>query len=83
MSINDLIDKENLVCTFCGKGPVVGVTFAIDVEIEDDDQRTPGDVDPNSIVAVCKVHLPILQEQFEREVKESHVAELHEEDNDA
>jgi len=31
----DLIDRENLVCTYCGEKPVVGVTFAIDAEIAD------------------------------------------------
>ena len=80
MGIMDLIDKEKLVCSFCGKTPVVGVTFAVDAEVMDGVAQT-GEVDPSSIVAVCKEHLPILQEQFENEVKGGGiVAELGEDD---
>jgi len=81
MSIIDLIDRDKLVCTFCGKIPVVGVTFAVDAEVEDG-VATPGEVDPSSIIAVCKAHLPILQEQFEKEVANSEVvAEITETDD--
>lgn len=80
MGIMDLIDRENLVCTFCGKKPVVGVTFAVDAELEDGVAISHG-VDKASIIATCKEHLPILQEQFEKDMKDVEVVEL-DEDND-
>ena len=67
MGIMDLIDRENLVCTYCGKKPVVGVTFAVEAEVEDG-KATSGELDKTSIIATCKEHLPILQEMFEKEV---------------
>ena len=71
MSLFDLIDRENLVCTYCGKKPVVGVTFAIDAEIDPEGEAVSRELVKNSIIATCKEHLPILQEKFEKEVAES------------
>jgi len=80
MGFMDLIDKDKLVCTFCQKTPVVGVTFAVDAEVEGNEMLSR-EVDQSSIIAVCKEHLPILQEQFENEVKGGGiVAELGEDD---
>jgi hypothetical protein len=67
MGIMDLIDRENLVCTYCGKKPVVGVTFAVEAEIEKG-ETVSSELDKTSIIATCKEHLPILQEMFEKEV---------------
>jgi hypothetical protein len=71
MGILDLLDRENLVCTYCGNKPVVGVTFAIDAEIEPDGEVLPKELVEKSVIAVCKEHLPILQEKFEKDVAES------------
>jgi len=70
MGLMDLIDRENLVCTYCGKKPVVGVTFAVDAEIEDG-ETVSRELDKSSIIATCKEHLPILQEMFEKEVQDA------------
>ena len=67
MGIMELIDRENLVCTYCGKKPVVGVTFAVEAEIEEG-ETVSSELDKTSIIATCKEHLPILQEMFEKEV---------------
>lgn len=86
MSLLDLVNKENLVCTFCGAKPVVGVTFAIDAEIDPEEGTVSKELVANSIIATCKQHLPILQERFEKEMKEAElVGELSEDelnDND-
>ena len=70
MGIMDIIDRENLVCTFCGKKPVVGVTFAVDAEVDGETVLSQALVE-KSLIATCKEHLPILQEKFEKEVKDS------------
>jgi hypothetical protein len=64
MGFLDQIDKDSLVCTFCGKKPVVAFTFAIDVE----GWSFSSELVQDSIVATCKEHVAILQEQFEKEV---------------
>lgn len=69
MGFLDQIDKDSLVCTFCGKKPVVGYTFAVDAEIDIESESFSRELVENSIVAACKEHVSILQEQFEREVK--------------
>ena len=66
--IMSLIDRENLVCTFCGKKPVVAFTFALDAEIVEG-VPVNQELVQNSVVATCKDHVSILQEQFEKEVK--------------
>jgi len=73
MGVMDLIDKSNLVCTYCGKQPVVGFTFEVDAEIDAAGETLASAVDQKSIIAVCKEHLPILQEKFEREVKDADI----------
>jgi hypothetical protein len=75
MSFLDLVNKENLVCTYCGKKPVVGVTFAIDAEIDPENETVSRELVENSIIATCKEHLPILQEQFEKEMKGAELVE--------
>lgn len=83
MSLLDLVNKENLVCTFCGAKPVVGVTFAIDAEIDPEEGTVSKELVANSIIATCKQHLPILQERFEKEMKEAElVGELSEDELD-
>ena len=72
MGIMDIIDRENLVCTYCQKKPVVGVTFAVEAEIENG-ETISRELDKTSIIAVCKEHLPILQEQFEKELENSDI----------
>ena len=80
MSLLDLVNKENLVCTFCGAKPVVGVTFAIDAEIDPEEGTVSKELVTNSIIATCKEHLPILQEKFEKEMKDAElIGELPEE----
>jgi hypothetical protein len=64
VSFLDQVDKDSLICTFCGKKPVVAYTFAMDVE----GGKMTGDLVKDSIVATCKDHVSILQEQFEKEV---------------
>ena len=70
--IDQFVDKDSLVCTFCGKKPVVAYTFAVDAEI---DTEGGSPISPelvqDSIVATCKEHMPILQERFEKEVKDA------------
>jgi hypothetical protein len=62
------IDKDSLVCTFCGKKPVVGYTFAVDAEIDlESGSFVNRQLVEDSIIATCKEHLPILQEQFDKE----------------
>ena len=73
MGIIDLIDKEKLVCTYCGRKPIVGFTFAVDVEISPADETITRELDQSSIIAVCKEHLPILQERFEKEMRDAEV----------
>lgn len=81
MSLLDLVNKENLVCTFCGAKPVVGVTFAIDAEIDPENETVTRELVANSIIATCKEHLPILQEKFEKELKDAElVGELSEDE---
>ena len=83
MSLLDLVNKENLVCTFCGAKPVVGVTFAIDAEIDSEEGTVSKELVANSIIATCKEHLPILQEKFEKELKDAElVGELSEDELD-
>lgn len=77
MSLLDLVNKENLVCTFCGAKPVVGVTFAIDAEIDPEEGTVSRELVANSIIATCKDHLPILQEQFEKEMKDAELIETN------
>jgi hypothetical protein len=72
MGIMDLIDRENLVCTFCGEKPVVGVTFAVDAEIENG-ETISRELVQKSVIATCKEHLPILQEKFEKEMKDADI----------
>jgi hypothetical protein len=57
-------DTDKLVCTFCGERPVVGFTFVVSGESFDASTPLEG-LDEKSFVAVCKKHLPILQEQME------------------
>lgn len=64
---DEFIDKAGLVCTFCGKKPVVGYTFSVDAEIDDEGTLTR-ELIQDSIIATCEEHLPILQEKFEKEV---------------
>jgi hypothetical protein len=68
MGFLDEIDKDSLICTFCGNKPVVAYTFAIDAEIDGGTTVARGFV-KDSLVATCKEHVSILQEQFEKEVK--------------
>jgi thymidine kinase len=84
MGILDQIDKDKLVCTFCGKQPVVAFTFALDAEI---DPTTGNPVNrelvQDSIVATCKDHVSILQEQFEKELRDAdYVGELDEDSDE-
>lgn len=71
MGILDLLDRENLVCTFCGEKPVVGVTFEVDAEVDDSGAPVSHELIKTSLVAVCKAHLPILQEKFEKEAQDA------------
>ena len=67
MSTIGSFDPKDLVCTFCGKTPVVGFTFVVNSSSLDEALKVnPDEVDEKSIVAVCKDHLPILQEQVEQ-----------------
>lgn len=66
--LDDQIDKDSLVCTFCGTKPVVAYTFAMDAEIVEGTPVNP-ELVKDSIVAVCKTHVAILQEQFEKDVQ--------------
>lgn len=59
------IEPDKMVCTFCGKKPIVGFTFVVD-GTPDGDGFTLNDLDEKSLVAVCKDHLGILQEQMEQ-----------------
>jgi len=81
MGFLDQIDKDSLVCTFCGKKPVVAYTFALDAEIVDGVPANPEFVQ-DSIVATCKEHVSILQEQFEKDIKGADII-LGSEDGDA
>lgn len=82
MGFLDQIDKDSLVCTFCGKKPVVGYTFAVDAEIDlENGSISNRELVADSIIATCKEHLPILQEQFEKEVKGADFIDT-DEDND-
>lgn len=67
--MDDLIDRESLVCTFCGNKPVVGYTFAVDAEIDPEENTVTRELVQDSIVAACEDHLPILQEKFEKETR--------------
>jgi len=68
MGLLDQIDIDSLVCTFCGNKPVVAYTFAVDAEIDENGSVNPEFVQ-DSIVAVCKEHVAILQERFEKEIE--------------
>ena len=84
MDLSEFIDRENLVCTFCGKKPVVGFTFAIDAEVDPKEGIVNRELVKNSIIATCKEHLPILQEQFEKEVEGAEfLGEIDEGETDA
>lgn len=61
----DSINPEDMVCTFCGKQPVVGFTFVVEPSTTDAGFSL-NDIDEKSLVAVCKDHLGILQEQMEQ-----------------
>jgi hypothetical protein len=63
------VDRESLVCTFCGKKPVVGYTFAVDAEIDAAGEVASREFVADSIIATCGEHAPILQEQFEKDVR--------------
>ena len=83
VSFLDQIDKDSLVCTFCGKKPVVAFTFAMDAEIDAEGQPINRELVQDSIVATCKDHVSILQEQFEKEVKDADfVGEIVENENE-
>ena len=71
MGFLDQIDKDSLVCTFCGKKPVVAYTFAVDAEIDIEGGLINRELVEDSVVATCKDQVSILQEQFEREVKDA------------
>jgi len=62
-----MIDIGNLKCTFCEKQPVVGFTFAVDAEINAGGEILNRELVEKSIIAVCKEHLPILKEMYERD----------------
>jgi hypothetical protein len=72
MSFIDQIDKDNLICTFCGKKPVVAYTFALDAELVEGVPVNPEFVQ-DSIVATCREHVSILQEQFEKDIKNADI----------
>jgi len=59
------LNPDKMVCTFCGKTPVVGFTLVVRPEDIGPDMRL-GDFDRETLVAVCKEHFPILQEQMEQ-----------------
>lgn len=80
--ISDLIDRENLVCTFCGAKPVVGFTFAVDATI-DRSGAMSHELDQSSVIAACKDHVSILQEQFEKEAQDAEFLGEIGEDSDA
>jgi len=70
MGFLDQIDRDSLVCTFCGKKPVVACTASIDAEIDSTAERPARyELVENSIIATCKEHVSILQEQFEKDVE--------------
>jgi len=76
MSIIEGFDTEKLVCTFCGEQPVVGFTFVVQAQTYEEAKTLQG-LDEKSFVAVCKKHLPILQEQMEELQRDADVEELN------
>jgi len=76
MSIIEGFDTEKLVCTFCGEQPVVGFTFVVQAQTFEEAKTLQG-LDEKSFVAVCKKHLPILQEQMEELQRDADVEELN------
>jgi len=69
MGFLDFIDRDKLVCTFCGKKPVVGFACTVDATISA--EGVTRELVESSVVAACKGCLPILQERFEKEVRDS------------
>ena len=83
MGFLDQIDKDSLVCTFCGKKPVVAYTFAVDAEIDAESGSFKNrEFVEDSIVATCKEHVSILQERFDKEVKDVDFIDELDEDSD-
>ena len=76
MSIIEGFDTEKLVCTFCGEQPVVGFTFVVQAQTFEEAKTLQG-FDEKSLIAVCKKHLPILQEQMEELQRDADVEELN------
>ena len=76
MSIIEGFDTEKLVCTFGGEQPVVGFTFVVQAQTYEEAKTLQG-LDEKSFVAVCKKHLPILQEQMEELQRDADVEELN------
>jgi hypothetical protein len=75
MSIIEGFDTEKLVCTFCGEQPVVGFTFVVNAQSYEEAKTLQG-LDEKSFIAVCKKHLPILQEQMEELQRDAEVEEV-------
>ncbi len=75
MSIIEGFDTDKLICTFCGEQPVVGFTFVVQASTYEEAKTLQG-LDEKSLVAVCKKHLPILQEQMEELQRDADVQEV-------